>query len=678
MLLANPDTLAAEEGFKADVHGLGFDPFRGAEEFRRRKEREARRQRRAGEPPKARGPGAAFGEGLFDADDTYEGGVADEYGTEAEEHLRELGGSGSDEEEPPGPRSTGPVPLLQQSSFWDAEISGFVKARQAASAAATAPKWFPPPSIPRGWDPLRSVMAKLRAATLDEDAPEEAPPPTDPATRKAAETLAGFVARVGDGFEKLAKQKHKNDPQFRFLFGGVGHKFFRWRIHRLRAEEAARRAPPVAPGPPAAALPRAPLTAGARAALLGEVPLPAAPPGPEPDRRDRLKVSGEEAWRRRAAASAAPPPAAEPKARGFLGSIAPEDRRQLAASLGNMFTKATAEATAAPNSAAGIARGGLQSAAAMQELADRAAPKKAADEEAAAVPRKVAEWRPAYLLCKRLGVPDPFQGQAAPQAASKFKTETFRLPATEEKVEAAAPKYLAAGPGGREEAAKREEEAAADDFLDGLAAELEATPYVERQPALAVFKAIFEDDAEGADADAEAAPPEAPAARPTTKHAFRPSAPRRPPPPPPPFDDAGQGKGAAEKGVRAPAQPPAPAPKGFARGGHLAVQEVRQPPMPPPPQDARKAEVAAIMGALARLKKHEREKEGRRKEKKKEKRHRRRRPAEGEGEDCTGGERSHARRHKKRRSGSSHRPDRSRRRDRRGASPSGSASEGEE
>lgn len=56
------------------------------------------------------------------------------------------------------------------------------------------------------------------------------PPPDDLALRKAIETLAVFVARNGPAFEALALRHNAGDAAFRFLSGGEGAEYYRWRV----------------------------------------------------------------------------------------------------------------------------------------------------------------------------------------------------------------------------------------------------------------------------------------------------------------------------------------------------------------------------------------------------------------------------------------------------------------
>ena len=92
---------------------------------------------------------------------------------------------------------------------------------------------------------------------------KEPPAPTDPALLKAIHTLAPFVAKMGPAFEALAVRKNSADPAFRFLAGGEGSEYYRWRV---RAEKAAKRDLTGL----AIARRSTPLTADDRASLLGE------------------------------------------------------------------------------------------------------------------------------------------------------------------------------------------------------------------------------------------------------------------------------------------------------------------------------------------------------------------------------------------------------------------------
>jgi len=48
------------------------------------------------------------------------------------------------------------------------------------------------------------------------------------AVRGVIDKLAGFVARRGDHFEQMTREKQQNNPRFAFLFGGPDHAYYRW------------------------------------------------------------------------------------------------------------------------------------------------------------------------------------------------------------------------------------------------------------------------------------------------------------------------------------------------------------------------------------------------------------------------------------------------------------------
>jgi hypothetical protein len=61
------------------------------------------------------------------------------------------------------------------------------------------------------------------------------------------------------------------------------------------------------------------------------------------------------------------------------------------------------------------------------------------ERQAAKPRRRLEEWRPAPLLCKRLDVPDPFRGRPAELRMSQFKTDYLALPDTAAEAEARQP-----------------------------------------------------------------------------------------------------------------------------------------------------------------------------------------------------------------------------------------------
>ncbi|PRW45437.1 G patch domain-containing TGH-like isoform X1 [Chlorella sorokiniana] len=486
---------------KTDVHGLGFDPFKDAEDFRRLKEqaREAARPKAAGEGRKRR-RGIAFGSGVLDDEDGYgEGATIEDYVThddvedydesvqddglprsraprvqrsglgdrlaakgysfeimdeEEEEPQRLLGWSGQERQRQyalPGRAET----LMLQSREQQVKnslIPGFVLATRTITFA-----YFPPPRLPPGYVPLHRPGPRAEAAApaaVAKFAPSQAAPPADPELRQAIDSLAFFVAKNGVIFENMARQKQQKEGRWSFLSGGPGADYYRWKVHSFKSiiQPQQQRAPPRAIGQRSA-----PLSADERGALLGEQPLPASQQGwaagaagqatagaagsaeqPQALRRQLMNVA--EADRQRlqqmltrsfvAAESQEmlqPGAAAEAAAGLRPGAPAPPPRAPVNLTAGGIGKVVTEADLARPVDASAQAGGGgglaLQAAGGQGQQQGAAAPKR--------LPvRRVEEWRPAALLCKRFNVPDPYHGRPVELQMSRFKTDHLALPDT--------------------------------------------------------------------------------------------------------------------------------------------------------------------------------------------------------------------------------------------------------
>lgn len=57
---------------------------------------------------------------------------------------------------------------------------------------------------------------------------------SDPEVKNIVDKLANFVARNGPEFEKMTKQKQKDNPKFQFLFGG---EHFQYYISKVKREQ---------------------------------------------------------------------------------------------------------------------------------------------------------------------------------------------------------------------------------------------------------------------------------------------------------------------------------------------------------------------------------------------------------------------------------------------------------
>jgi G patch domain-containing protein 1 len=488
---------------KQDVFGLGFDPYSGAEEFRRPVHLHE-------QPPAKRSRGAAFGVGIFEAPDD------DVYGD-----VRALGRHTqlprSDDEsdgELAAPQlrlaHRAPQQLLRAESHAGEmhSLSGFERAPAGSEEALHC---YPPPVLPSGWQPRPPLPPA--AALSPSVAPVPAEPPSDEELRRRCDTLAAFVARNGPSFEALARERQRADARFSFLFGGDGAVYYQWRRSQLLPS-------PPPPPPPQPQWQSTTLTAEERGRLLGE----------------------EHADRQGAAHAAAtqpplPPPPPLPLQRG----IAASDRAALLESLGRTFTRGAVEAV--PPAPPGMSRPGVAEAAPLASTfssggfevagAPRPPPPLSlppqADVLAAVAPvqRSVEEWGPEPLLCKRLGVLDPYKGRVRPSDRRTFRTDEFALPGTAQEAADAAPKFLGSAPAPPAPARHQQQPlppagfpsafgsaaAAADEFF----ATLESMPRSEAPAPAAsaasldkpidLFKAIFEAEEEeehGGDGNSDA------------------------------------------------------------------------------------------------------------------------------------------------------------------------------
>ena len=440
---------------KTNLHGVGYDPFEGAEEFR--KVAEARAVRRNADP---RGLGSvrpnrgeAFGVGVFEGDDPDEdvyrtrtlGG--DEIG-----HTYEIMSEEEDEEEEEekkgedARRRGGGKDGRRSGEGGVGAVRGF-----SLSADTLAPAtWYPPPVVPKsfrafhvfppGTEPPPFADASRALAKPPPRAPPPppaVPPPSDAERAKFIDTTAMFVAKNGPAFEAMARERQRGDPKFSFLFGGPDEGYYRYKLGECRRElgagtGAVTQWASVALGE---ARPK-PLDADDRARMLGETPLPATMKGGGLARP----------------LSAAPPPGTkvpekQPETINVKG-IAAADRSRIQANLGSMFTSGSTLETQDMGHGSRALKPGLTMASSFVSAGALEDPKEAREREERAklapiVNSRVSrDWAPESLLCKRFDVRDPFEGRAKPGAVRSFKSDSIVLTETVAAATAAAPKFL--------------------------------------------------------------------------------------------------------------------------------------------------------------------------------------------------------------------------------------------
>jgi G patch domain-containing protein 1 len=433
---------------KRDTYGLGYDPFSGAEEFRAiKRKRGELAAPSATDPHGKRSRGSAFGVGIFEAgdDDVYGGPQREEThfeiaaGSDDEDEAARFGGALAGRAPPRLALGAATTRLALGAPVQAGMLPGFV----VAAAVEPPPKLFPPPAVPRGWQPQPKFTTPLSPPMLSRGGvggssapppPPAPPPPADEELVKRCDTLADFVARNGPGFEDLARARQRDDPRFAFLFGGPGAEYYAWRCSQLRA----------APAPQRPEQRSRPLTAEERGRILGEERLPAEPAPWQQTQGGALAPP----------AALPPPPPPPPPPKG----IAQGDRAALLASLGRTFTSETKPSGTQPATvpqtyglrpgvnllANKFASGGTILPGAPEE-AGAAKAGAAAEAPPLPPPTRVSEdWGPEPLLCKRLGVPDPYKGRTRPAERRTFRTDSFELPETAQEAADAAPKFLAA------------------------------------------------------------------------------------------------------------------------------------------------------------------------------------------------------------------------------------------
>lgn len=69
---------------------------------------------------------------------------------------------------------------------------------------------------------LHSLEQRMPHAGRDRPSPKEIPPPEDEHLRRAINSLAPYVARLGPSSEKLVTVQLKSKPGYSFLGGGLG------------------------------------------------------------------------------------------------------------------------------------------------------------------------------------------------------------------------------------------------------------------------------------------------------------------------------------------------------------------------------------------------------------------------------------------------------------------------
>ena len=479
---------------KMNRHGVGYDPFEGAEEFR--SVAELRRRKRNQDP---RGLGAgnkadvgeAFGIGVFEESDTDDDAFHDRSGRDDVGHYYEMtdsetvdsddgnGGMGGStavaarletaRRRPEETQNNSNASRTQKSASRDS-VRGFLLSKHTLAPQT----WYPAPDVPRSFDgkhvfpdenavPLPPIRAgdtqrlgkvygtqKMQNVSVKpgSGAPPP-PPPRDPEQRKFIDTTAFFVAKNGVWFEQMAREKQKDEPKFNFLRKGAGCLYYAWRLEKAKEEIEKNTGDAFVWANSQETVEqqfvrRTPLDADDRARALGEIMLASTVKTQQHGDNSRLITdtglthTGHQ--------------------RIDVTQIARGDASKLKLALSGAFTSGMVEGGTSNTSQSLPA--GLTDAASLaarnevlrvKEFSEAQKNEEEKKQRELKQPmlsvRTQTDWSPADLLCKRFGVPDPFElgdGRVRPDdIKTTFRSDNLTLSETNQKEKEAAPKFLA-------------------------------------------------------------------------------------------------------------------------------------------------------------------------------------------------------------------------------------------
>jgi len=465
------NTMAEVAKAKNNVFGLGFDPYAGAEEFRRMKRGESKSDNLYLD--KRRSRGVAFGTGVLDEDDAI--GMLEDY--VSHEDLELTSGQGgidlkglpvskyknidknalgdrlalqgysfevqdaTDEEEEELRGRKKPVHLLEGKAAMDmlshpsvepkfSILPGFVMASSSTHDVVHS-KQYPSPKLDKNYEPrtprvlheTKSRNQYLRFLDLG----KQPTSPTDAYIKQTIDQLALQVARSGPGIEVIAREQIENvkdNSKYEFLDeSSQYHNYYIWRVQKFNSI--------LSPSQDK----RSKFTAEQRRSILGEESL------------QRVIDSGSTFQTQREEASR------EKKLSLALQNIPEKDRKRFLERMASTFVKSTEKVVESSQGGLRLAtskprpkpeEGDTKSSSArkivtvfdlskpLQESSVVASGALEAAKNAAAqgIPvRSVEEWVPEPLLCKRLGVEDPFLSRAPQKSSARpgFKSDSIVL-----------------------------------------------------------------------------------------------------------------------------------------------------------------------------------------------------------------------------------------------------------
>lgn len=255
---------------KQDMHGLGFDPFKGAPEFRENKRSNLPGNKDSGHKRqqttkkdglfsfKSRNVAPGFGIGALEEldaedEDVYASGYDFEAFVEEIEEPTKL--TIEDSKKTTVKKQHGILPGFKPASNSDYQLER-----------------FDPPVVPKDFVPHHKFPATLEVTNkMTELPPKDIPPPDDNNLKVLIEGVATLVARCGPLFEELSREKNQSNPMFDFLNNGNGHDYYKRKLWEAKQKHGDKIKPllkeKVTPNTTQK------MTAESRGNILGEKPL---------------------------------------------------------------------------------------------------------------------------------------------------------------------------------------------------------------------------------------------------------------------------------------------------------------------------------------------------------------------------------------------------------------------
>lgn len=209
---------------KQDMHGLGYDPFKGAPEFREKKRSRLSGKRDVGHKNPLSIKESLFGFKSGRSAPGFGIGALEELGAEDDDVYA----SGYDFEDTYVQEIEEPTRLMiEDKKKSGAKEHGILPGFKVASNSDYQLERFDPPVVPKDFVPHHYFSGPLEVnSKLSEVPPPEVPPPLDNNLKVLIEGVATLVARCGKLFEDLSREKNKSNPLFSFLNGGNGHDYY--------------------------------------------------------------------------------------------------------------------------------------------------------------------------------------------------------------------------------------------------------------------------------------------------------------------------------------------------------------------------------------------------------------------------------------------------------------------